>query len=466
MIWLLPPSSRKAQFSASAYFWRNWKICPTSMPRRCPGFPCRRVTGRRPPHCGCRRRCGSGRSRPKLTPVRWKPSSLAPQTKSLMAATLRSARSPLFHRRPQQVRYSRACSRGIPRLRLPGKTEGRQAGNLAGLDFIQFVVATQQQQRECLAAVDFLATTAMALTVCPDASARNSATSSQAILPGVAIFLHGLGRRGAWCTRRQRLGQFDVGSVVRVRAEGDGVFAGVGQHVEFVRAGAADRAGVRSHGAKLQAESGEDAAVGVVHVPVFALQIRERGMERVAVLHQELAAAHDAEARADLVAELGLDLVKMERQLAIALDVAAYDVGDDFFVGRANHEFALVAILEAQQFRSVLVPSAPIPAIVRPVAPPASATRWRRPCPFPRARCFRLCAARASPAASTYRCRRGRLMKPARSISLWLTISASLGASLSVVKKNCEVRMRSSEFVAKQRFYTQRRDFACEAVAL
>jgi hypothetical protein len=39
------------------------------------------------------------------------------------------------------------------------------------------------------------------------------------------------------------------------------------------------------------------------------------GMEAVGVLHQELARAHDAEARPDLVAELGLDLVVVDRQL-------------------------------------------------------------------------------------------------------------------------------------------------------
>ena len=53
--------------------------------------PCRPGSGRRRPRCGCRRPRGSGRSRPQLTPVRWKPSSFAPQTKSLIAATVRSA---------------------------------------------------------------------------------------------------------------------------------------------------------------------------------------------------------------------------------------------------------------------------------------------------------------------------------------------------------------------------------------
>lgn len=81
-------------------------------------------------------------------------------------------------------------------------------------------------------------------------------------------------------------------------------------------------------------------------------------MERVGVLHDELAAAHQAEARADLVTELGLDLVHVEWQLFIAGQLVTGQVGDDFFVGRANAEVALVAVLQAQQLRAVLFPAA------------------------------------------------------------------------------------------------------------
>jgi hypothetical protein len=143
-----------------------------------------------------------------------------------------------------------------------------------------------------------------------------------------------------------------------IRAESDVVLAGIGQYVEFVRSRAADRAGVGRDGAELQAQAREDAAVRLVHVAVFALQVFKRGVEGVAVLHQELAAAHDAEAGANFVAELGLDLIEVNRQLAVALHVTAYDVGDDFLVRRADDEFALVAVLEAQQFRAVLLPAA------------------------------------------------------------------------------------------------------------
>jgi hypothetical protein len=46
------------------------------------------------------------------------------------------------------------------------------------------------------------------------------------------------------------LGQLDVGGVVAVGGEGDGVLAGVGEHVELVRGVAADAAGVGLHGRK------------------------------------------------------------------------------------------------------------------------------------------------------------------------------------------------------------------------
>ena len=59
----------------------------------------------------------------------------------------------------------------------------------------------------------------------------------------------------------------------------------------------------------------------------------------------------------DLVAELGLDLVEVDRQLAVALELAAREIGDDFLVRRSQHHVAIVTVLEAQQFRTELVPA-------------------------------------------------------------------------------------------------------------
>ena len=50
----------------------------------------------------------------------------------------------------------------------------------------------------------------------------------------------------------------------------------------------------------------------------------------------------------DLVAEFGLDLIEIDRQLLVAAQFPPRDVGDDLLVRGAVGEFALVAVLEAQ----------------------------------------------------------------------------------------------------------------------
>ncbi len=84
-----------------------------------------------------------------------------------------------------------------------------------------------------------------------------------------------------------------------------------------------------------------------MHAIVGFLQRLLGEMEGVGVLHQEFASAHQPEARADLVTELGLDLVEVDRQLLVAVQLIAGQVGNDFFVGRAHAELAVVTILQA-----------------------------------------------------------------------------------------------------------------------
>ncbi|MND98688.1 hypothetical protein D3C80_910500 [compost metagenome] len=165
------------------------------------------------------------------------------------------------------------------------------------------------------------------------------------------------GRSGTRGFARHGFGFFDVGGVVGAVAEHDVVFTGLGQYVELVGAGTADGAVVGFYRAELQAQTGEHVAVGLVHAVVGDLQRRLVGVEGVGVLHDEFAAAHQAEAWADFVTEFGLDLVQVDRQLLVAAQFVAHQIGDDFFVGRAGAEVATVAILEAQQFRAVLFPA-------------------------------------------------------------------------------------------------------------
>ena len=111
----------------------------------------------------------------------------------------------------------------------------------------------------------------------------------------------------------------------------------------------------------------------------------------VGVLHRELAPAHDAEARTALVAELGLDLVEVLRQLLVAAQLLARDVGDRLLGGGLQHEVAVVAILHAQQFRAHLPEAARSRSKARPAGRKASSARRRRHGSSPRGRWPRPC---------------------------------------------------------------------------
>src|SRR5581483_8957455 len=165
---------------------------------------------------------------------------------------------------------------------------------------------------------------------------------------------------------RRELRLLDVRRVAAAVARDDRVFAGLGEHLELVARGAPDRSRVGLDGAEDEAAAPEDALVGVVHVPVLALAVRAIGVEGVAVLHQELAPAHEAEARADLVPELGLDLVQVLREVAVRADLLPHDVGHGLLVRRAEAEVALVAVLDAEQLLAVALPaSALLPELRR-----------------------------------------------------------------------------------------------------
>ena len=157
--------------------------------------------------------------------------------------------------------------------------------------------------------------------------------------------------------RRDRLGQLDIGGVIGTRAPGDCVLARVGQHLELVRCAAADLAGVGGDRAEFEPEPGEDPGVRVVHQPVRLQHAGVVDIERVRILHDEFARSHHPEARAHLVAELGLDMVEVHRQLPVALQILARDVGDHFLGRRLEDEIALMTVLQTQQLGPILVPA-------------------------------------------------------------------------------------------------------------
>ena len=71
-------------------------------------------------------------------------------------------------------------------------------------------------------------------------------------------------------------------------------------------------------------------------------------MEGVGVFHDEFPPPHQAEAGADLIAKLGLDLIQVDWQLAVGADQVRRQGGDDLFVGGSQPLFPALAIGEVE----------------------------------------------------------------------------------------------------------------------
>src|SRR3989339_1160017 len=134
-------------------------------------------------------------------------------------------------------------------------------------------------------------------------------------------------------------------------------FSAVGDNVEFFGKLPAHQTGIGILDAIVQAHPVKNAAVGGAHIFIFFVKRRFRSMKRIGVFHNKFPAPHDAEARADLVAEFGLDLEKGDRELLVRLDRVAGKGGNDFFVGRAEAEFVFVAVGNPEKFLAVFSPA-------------------------------------------------------------------------------------------------------------
>lgn len=108
----------------------------------------------------------------------------------------------------------------------------------------------------------------------------------------------------------------------------------------------ADQPGVGFNGPKGKAATCENPGIGVIHVLVADLGAGFIDVETIGVFHDELTPPHETKAGTDLVSEFGLDLVKIQRELAIGAHFSPEQIGDDFFMGRTQAKIAFVAILE------------------------------------------------------------------------------------------------------------------------
>ena len=167
------------------------------------------------------------------------------------------------------------------------------------------------------------------------------------------------------CTVAGALGHDDlgarsliVGSKATIVAVDERCLAGLGQRHVLDRSVATDLAGVGDNGQGLDVATLADVGVGLLHLVVLLLQALLRGGEAVGVLHDELAAAHQAKAGAELVAELVLDVVQVDGQLLVGAQLVAHQGRDGLLMRGAQDELAAVTVVKAHELLAIGIDTA------------------------------------------------------------------------------------------------------------
>ena len=158
---------------------------------------------------------------------------------------------------------------------------------------------------------------------------------------------------GALANRDLGGGRLVVSCVTARVAVDERGLAGVGEGHELDGGVSTDLTRISDDGQGLEAAALADIRVRLLHIVVGLLQRLLRRVEGVTILHDELAAAHEAEARAHLIAELILDLIQVDGELLVALELVFDEVGNGLLMGGSENELVVMAIGEAHELGSV-----------------------------------------------------------------------------------------------------------------
>ena len=149
-----------------------------------------------------------------------------------------------------------------------------------------------------------------------------------------------------------------IGSKAAIVAVDQRSLTGVGQRHVLDGGIAADLTGVGNNGQGLDIAALADVGVGLLHLVVLLLQTLLRGREAVGVLHDELAAAHQAKAGTELVAEFILDVIEIHRQLLVGTQLVAHQSSHGLLVRGTKHELASVAVIKAHELLAIGIDTA------------------------------------------------------------------------------------------------------------
>ena len=149
-----------------------------------------------------------------------------------------------------------------------------------------------------------------------------------------------------------------IGSKAAIVAVDERGLTGVGQSHVLDGGVAADLAGVGDNGQSLNVAALADVGVGLLHLVVLLLQALLRGREAVGVLHDELAAAHQAKAGTELIAELVLNVIQVNGQLLIGAQLVAHQGRDGLLVRGAQHKLATMTVVKAHELLAIGIDTA------------------------------------------------------------------------------------------------------------
>ena len=135
------------------------------------------------------------------------------------------------------------------------------------------------------------------------------------------------------------------------------ILPGVGGRHERVVHAATDLSRLGFHHDVGQPAAIEDAAVCVEHHLVRSAHPTVVPIERVRVLHQELAHAQEPEPRTVFVAVLPLHLVQVHRKVAIGVQLLRHQGRHDLLLRRSEEQVAFVPVAEPEQDLAVEVPA-------------------------------------------------------------------------------------------------------------
>ena len=147
------------------------------------------------------------------------------------------------------------------------------------------------------------------------------------------------------------LGLFGVRGRFAGRADDQSILADRADRHEFVRGGASHDAGIGLHRQRLHAAARKDIQVSLIDARVIGVQALHVGVKAVAIFHDELAHAHQAPTGTRLVAELGLNLIDHQGELAVGIDLLACQSRHALLMRHGKHHVVPGAILEAQERR-------------------------------------------------------------------------------------------------------------------